>query len=69
MTRSVLCRPLSHGYTAGTTSVILIVVLFGRKFSANGLIASFKGICPAIPLKMQVPVGRVGIDSSVILST
>lgn len=38
--RPVWCRPLSHRYTAGTTSVILIVC-FSAASSANGLIASF----------------------------
>lgn len=53
---------------AGTMSSNFMVALRGLSCCASGRMASFKGICPATPLKIQVPVGRVGMDSSVILS-
>ena len=52
----------------GTISTNLRVALRGRASWGNALTFSFRGIWLAIPLKTQVPVGRVGIDSSVFRS-
>ena len=57
---------MSHA--SGIISVNLRVALRGRASSSNGFTFSFRGIWLAIPLKMQVPVGKVGMDSSVTRS-
>jgi len=44
------------------------VRLSGFLLIGNSVILSFKGIEVAVPLKMHVPTGSVGMDSSVILS-
>ena len=44
------------------------VSLFGFLISSSSRTLIFSGMLLATPLKTQVPVGRVGIDSSVTLS-